>query len=45
MMRQDDYQRLRLKIIATTLAFSFVPLLVLGVTIYVKTETAYVGKL
>ncbi len=44
MMRQDDYQRLRLKIIATTLAFSFVPLLVLGVTIYVKTETAYVGK-
>ncbi len=44
MMQQDDYQRLRLKIIATTLAFSFVPLLALGVTIYLKTESVYVGK-
>ncbi|MDQ7832218.1 MAG: ATP-binding protein [Desulfovibrionaceae bacterium] len=43
-MQQDDYQRLRLKIIATTLAFSFVPLLALGVTIYLKTESVYVGK-
>lgn len=44
MMQQDDYQRLRLKIIATTLAFSFVPLLALGVTIYLKTESVYVSK-
>jgi two-component system NtrC family sensor kinase len=44
MMQRDDYKRLRLKIIATTLAFSFVPLLALGVTIYLKTETVYVGK-
>ncbi len=44
MMRQEDYKRLRLKIIATILAFSFVPLLVLGVTIHVKTESVYVGK-
>lgn len=44
MNQSDDYKRLRLKIIATTLAFSFVPLLVLGVTIYLKTESVYVGK-
>lgn len=43
-MERDGYKKLRMKIIGATLGFSFVPLLLMGVTIYAKLESTYSNK-
>ncbi|MHC1788076.1 sensor histidine kinase [Solidesulfovibrio sp.] len=44
-MIQDEFSRLRLKLIAITLAFSFVPLLSLGLGLYAKFYDTYSEKI
>ncbi|MYL83570.1 GHKL domain-containing protein [Desulfovibrio aerotolerans] len=44
-MIQDEFGRLRLKLIAITLAFSFVPLLSLGLGLYAKFYDTYTDKI
>lgn len=44
-MIQDEFGRLRLKLIAITLAFSFVPLLSLGLGLYAKFYDTYADKI
>ncbi len=44
-MESSGYTRLRVKMIATTLAFSFIPLLILGYTIYRQFESAHTAKI
>jgi two-component system NtrC family sensor kinase len=43
-MIQDELSRLRLKLIAITLAFSFIPLLSLGLALYAKFYDTYTEK-
>ena len=43
-MIQDELSRLRLKLIAITLAFSFIPLLILGLGLYSKFSDTYTEK-
>ncbi|QAZ68361.1 sensor histidine kinase [Solidesulfovibrio carbinolicus] len=44
-MIQDELSRLRLKLIAVTLAFSFIPLLSLGLGLYAKFYDTYTEKI
>ncbi len=43
-MQEQDYGRLRFKITATTLAFSLLPLFILGWVIHLQFNTAYTDK-
>jgi len=45
MQEQSGYTRLRVKIILTTLGFSFIPLLILGFTMYRQFENAHTNKI
>jgi two-component system NtrC family sensor kinase len=44
-MLQDEFGRLRLKLVAITLAFSFIPLLSLGLGLYAKFYDTYTDKI
>jgi two-component system NtrC family sensor kinase len=44
-MQEQKYSRLRWKIVATTLAFSLIPLLSLGLFIYFQFSTTYTDKI
>ncbi len=45
MLEKTGYTRLRVKMIVTTLAFSLIPLLILGYTIYRQFESAHTNKI
>ncbi|KHK03303.1 sensor histidine kinase [Desulfovibrio sp. TomC] len=44
-MIQDEFSRLRLKLVAITLAFSFIPLLSLGLGLYTRFYDTYTDKI
>ncbi len=44
-MEEKDYNRLRWKIISTTLCFSLIPLFSLGLTIHHQFRVSYAGKI